>query len=100
MMTSASLIRFEATEPEAIALVRVYDDDPNGKLDRIEFATLVRDLERDLVSDLEGLPCKCSRRRPHPSPHRCAISRAGSCGARGVTAEDKVLPHKLTRGPC
>jgi hypothetical protein len=37
--------------------VRFYDDDPNGKLDRIEFATLVRDLERDLERDLNGRPC-------------------------------------------
>ena len=65
--------------------MRVYDDDPNGKLDRIEFATLVRDLERDLVRDLEGRPCmQVLITAPAPSPHRCAISKAGSCGARGV----------------
>ena len=37
--------------------MRFYDDDPNGKLDRFEFATLVRDLERDLERDLDGRPC-------------------------------------------
>ena len=35
----------DVSEGEAASIVRAYDDNPDGKLDRLEFAALVRDLE-------------------------------------------------------
>ena len=47
-----------ASEGEAASIVRAYDDHPDGKLDRTEFARLIKDLEvsRALARRLVSLP--------------------------------------------
>ena len=42
-----------ASEDIPHQVVRKYDDTPNGKLDVIEFASLVRDLERGTIRQYE-----------------------------------------------
>jgi len=73
----------EASEGEAASIVRTYDDNPDGKLDRVEFAQLVRDLEggtlrrEGRVSTASGTPYGGSRRYYDGTPSRYGASSPG-----------------------
>jgi Ca2+-binding EF-hand superfamily protein len=74
----------DTSEGEAAAIVRAYDDNPDGKLDRVEFANLVRDLEGGHLRK-EGRAASHGRypggtRRPDRDPRYDPYSSGRGCG--------------------
>ena len=78
----------EASEDQAASLIRAYDDNPDGKLDRLEFANLVKDLEGGHIRREGRTPppyygsSRYGSSRRMPSPGRPS-ARYGSEGRYG-----------------